>query len=388
MAIPVGIGAALIGAGSSLFSSIFNGATSSNNAYNQYKYNSQLMQQQNDYNTSMWNMNNEYNTPSAQAQRYSDAGFNPALMMGQGNVSQLPSSVSGQSVSQQTGNYLDPNLGSQLANLFISAKQASADIKVKDAQANLLNAQATESQSNTNLNTTKQTLLNLQANWESMSQEDRLNQLKAITAKYEADKDLTNKQEKVIDKELPFIAQLKQAEFDSIMQSIKESKQRALSEAKKRLVMDSEIASNRAMVKQLEACTSTEELRQKLIHAQTNTENAKVQEMYIKCLKTVQETENIAQKNVQDRVKGIYLEHGWNPDRPVWDNVANYLFGSSQTEDQPIQGLQGPNLNKNYDPDKGLDQLLNGIVERFKRNDHSTKHRNLGFPGFQANKQL
>lgn len=55
-------------------------------AKKQFQYNKQLMSLQNQYNIDMWRMNNEYNTPTAQMQRFQDAGLNPNLIYGQGNA--------------------------------------------------------------------------------------------------------------------------------------------------------------------------------------------------------------------------------------------------------------------------------------------------------------
>lgn len=51
----------------------------------QQSANMDLARYQNDFNYRMWQENNAYNTPSAQMQRFRDAGLNPALMYGQGN---------------------------------------------------------------------------------------------------------------------------------------------------------------------------------------------------------------------------------------------------------------------------------------------------------------
>lgn len=53
-----------------------------------------MMNKQNDWNLAQWNRENEYNTASAQAQRFLQAGLNPALMMGQGNAGQASSVTS------------------------------------------------------------------------------------------------------------------------------------------------------------------------------------------------------------------------------------------------------------------------------------------------------
>lgn len=47
----------------------------------------EMQQREFDYQTDMWNKTNEYNTPSAQKERFTEAGFNPYLMMsGSGSV--------------------------------------------------------------------------------------------------------------------------------------------------------------------------------------------------------------------------------------------------------------------------------------------------------------
>lgn len=66
-------------------------------ARKQYKYQSMLMDKQNQQQIGFWKMNNEYNTPLAQRARLEQAGYNPDLMVsGHGNMvqSQMPTAAS------------------------------------------------------------------------------------------------------------------------------------------------------------------------------------------------------------------------------------------------------------------------------------------------------
>lgn len=66
-------------------------------ARKQYKYQSMLMDKQNQQQIDFWKMNNEYNTPLAQRARLEQAGYNPDLMVsGSGNMvqSQMPTAAS------------------------------------------------------------------------------------------------------------------------------------------------------------------------------------------------------------------------------------------------------------------------------------------------------
>lgn len=60
-------------------------------AYQNFKYQQKLMEQQNQYNVDMWKMQAEYNSPQAQMQRYSQAGLNPNLIYGQGSSGNMSS---------------------------------------------------------------------------------------------------------------------------------------------------------------------------------------------------------------------------------------------------------------------------------------------------------
>lgn len=78
MPIPLIVGAGLAAAGLA-------GSWISNKSANAASYRMQKQQFQNDL--KMWQLNNEYNSPSAQLQRYQDAGLNPRLIYGSGTAS-------------------------------------------------------------------------------------------------------------------------------------------------------------------------------------------------------------------------------------------------------------------------------------------------------------
>lgn len=69
-----------------LASTIASGAMNAAMAGLQMANENQNIEKQNQFNIDMWKMQNEYNSPQAQMRRLSDAGLNPNLMYGMGNV--------------------------------------------------------------------------------------------------------------------------------------------------------------------------------------------------------------------------------------------------------------------------------------------------------------
>lgn len=78
------IGAGL-GGTSSLLQNVFNNSNSKRAVRRQLDANKQLADYQYNLNMSAWREQNAYNTPTAQMQRYKDAGLNPNLVVSQGN---------------------------------------------------------------------------------------------------------------------------------------------------------------------------------------------------------------------------------------------------------------------------------------------------------------
>ena len=79
-------------------------------ARKQYKYQSKLMNQQNQHQIDFWKMNNEYNTPVNQRARLEQAGLNPDLMYGgSGSMpqSQMPGAASGSAPNVDYGSFSD-----------------------------------------------------------------------------------------------------------------------------------------------------------------------------------------------------------------------------------------------------------------------------------------
>lgn len=78
-----------------------------------YEYQRKLMEYQNEIALKNWQLENEYNSPSAQMQRYQDAGLNPNLIYGQQNTSgsigeYQPSAVAPiESVGETVGQTID-----------------------------------------------------------------------------------------------------------------------------------------------------------------------------------------------------------------------------------------------------------------------------------------
>lgn len=89
-------------------------------------------------NLEMYNKNNEYNSPTAQMQRFEQAGLNKNLIYGQGTAGNTSSSPTAQGVSYQAPKmernvYQPPNIGNVLQD-YINLKTSQAQIDNVKAQ--------------------------------------------------------------------------------------------------------------------------------------------------------------------------------------------------------------------------------------------------------------
>lgn len=84
-----------------------------------------MKQQEQAYNLELWKLQNEYNSPSAQMQRYQDAGLNPNLIYSQQNTAQSPASASAPSFrSGGTYNKSMSNALSMIGQIMNTVKAA------------------------------------------------------------------------------------------------------------------------------------------------------------------------------------------------------------------------------------------------------------------------
>lgn len=140
--------AGIISAGASALGGLFGlGSTSKTNKTNLQiaRENNiateKLWQEEAAFNRDMWNASNEYNTPSAQKQRYLDAGINPAFAMGNIN--------SGSAVAQSApshgamqGATMQPSDYSFIGDSVNGALQQYANLTMNQAMINKTNAEA------------------------------------------------------------------------------------------------------------------------------------------------------------------------------------------------------------------------------------------------------
>lgn len=135
-----GIGEGAISGAIGAIGNLFTGGMS---ARKQYKYQSKLMDKQNQQQIDFWKMNNDYNTPFAQRARLEQAGLNPDLMYGgSGSVtpSQMPGAASGSAPNVDYG-----DTSGAFANGIRLAQQASlidAQVSKIEAENKLLAEQA------------------------------------------------------------------------------------------------------------------------------------------------------------------------------------------------------------------------------------------------------
>ena len=153
------IGSALISGGASLLGNLFGGLSSgsaqrSANATNlqiaqmnnQRQY--QMFQEQNAFNERMYNQMQQYNTPTAQMQRYADAGINPYIAAGNVQTGNVQSALQSAPAPQMQAAQMQPvtgpgdammNAGNQISSIINQYAQnalALAQAKKTNAEAN------------------------------------------------------------------------------------------------------------------------------------------------------------------------------------------------------------------------------------------------------------
>lgn len=152
----------------------------------QRDYETQMYERATQDNLDFWNMSNMYNSPEQQMQRLKQAGLNPNLVYGNGANAQVDT-LKGQSPNTSNSTNVQAPDFSALQNSISSI----ADLKVKDAQANLLNQQAETQKSNRQLNAVTTELKRLESirqrttnEYERRSLETRIKSLELLNDKY------------------------------------------------------------------------------------------------------------------------------------------------------------------------------------------------------------
>lgn len=118
--------------GGSLVSGIVNPIVNAKQAKKDREFSAQQSTIAHQRNLDMWNLQNEYNTPSAQMQRFKDAGLNPQLIYGQGNPGNAQQLAPYQ---RAEGHFPKINLD------FMPMLSMFQDIRLKKAQINMMNEQ-------------------------------------------------------------------------------------------------------------------------------------------------------------------------------------------------------------------------------------------------------
>lgn len=158
-------GAALLGGIGNLFSQANTNKTNKYLAQQQNEYNLELQNRQFQHNTQaseleyqrnleQWNRENEYNTPSAQMQRYIEAGLNPNLIYGTGSASAGNASSSPQYTAARYQAPKAERANLQAPQLNINPYQAVSignQLAIQKAQADQIEAQADYTRAQTRL---------------------------------------------------------------------------------------------------------------------------------------------------------------------------------------------------------------------------------------------
>lgn len=145
----------LVAAAAGVISSLINKSSQTKSVESQNRANMELAEYQFAQNKEMWNMQNEYNSPFAQMQRLQQAGLNPNMVYGSGNV------AGNQSGSAPT--FDRPEMRSTFAPLNLPNIQSYInqyqDFKMRQAQTDNVQAQTEATRARTAVDNLRAQLL-------------------------------------------------------------------------------------------------------------------------------------------------------------------------------------------------------------------------------------
>lgn len=128
--------APIIAGGASLLGGFLNSSGQANENERSRRFALNMYNRQYADNIGLWNMQNQYNLPSAQMQRYKDAGLNPNLIYGQTNTAGSLSAP-----TPQTPQFQNPRFGDAIQNTAVSSLEQMYNLEMKAAQVDNAKAQ-------------------------------------------------------------------------------------------------------------------------------------------------------------------------------------------------------------------------------------------------------
>nr|DAK50434.1 MAG TPA: DNA pilot protein VP2 [Microviridae sp.] len=366
---PIGplIGSSLISGGASLLGNLFGGLSSGSaqrsanetnlqiaQMNNQRQY--QMFQEQNAFNERMYNQMQQYNTPTAQMQRYADAGINPYIAAGNvqtGNVqSALQSAPAPQMQAAQMQAVTGPgdammNAGNQISSIVNQYAQnalALAQAKKTEAEANWVDrlnaANVLKLHSSSRLDDGQSSLLGLDYKLKS----DTLGNFIKLSDLSVTNAELTNEQLEVATQSIRLENALKnidlgiQSKYGEQMFKANLAKTIAEAFATNASVRqrDAQIAIDRQ-----NANTNAKNAETNRINARTNAAvgSAQIRSLIAGAIKTAEETSGIKIDNHNKQliadvtIQGLDLDNerkmneNWTPSRIRWDKERGNFGG-------------------------------------------------------------
>lgn len=153
---------AIIGGASALFGGAVDAFSTGVQNRRSREFSREMYERTKQDNLAFWHLQNQYNSPAAQMQRFKDAGLNPALIYGQGSSGQA-----GQIPTPDVQNvqFRTPEWGNAISSAGLTYMNAIYDFDIKQAQTDLLKAQAA--------NVVEETLLRAAQADETRTQEEQ-----------------------------------------------------------------------------------------------------------------------------------------------------------------------------------------------------------------------
>lgn len=344
----------------------------------QFGFQQRLQQSQNDFNLDMWNKANDYNSPAAQAQRFSEAGFNPALMMGGSAISPTVSSASpnfnmpsssmpsASLPSSPSASFNMPS-GLNVVQGLVGLMDSISDLEIKQEQKSNLAAETALKIQQSGQSVAQTKLLELQGtyqqivnNWGNLSEEQRIEQLKAATANLRENSLLTESQAKQIETMLPKYAALTENQISELKAKVNLIAQQSVTEVAKRYNLNASATAALHSALMYDASALQSESQVELNNALTDNERYKAQDI-------IQDAQLKYQQSLGRYLENNYLDMGMAHNSSLTGSLMNLLgaggryFGiSNKIPSTP--SLTKPQFNS---PIKSSGNIINSALGSF-----------------------